>query len=170
MDLTTRFSLDQQLRPAAADPLPTLPVLPTAPADPLLTVHHWSDTHLSLPLHATFIFLTSTVLITLTLSPSSPPSLPPPSLTLHTPSPASPVDAVTTSALGGGGESFSTALSGRLARSFQRHFLCMADVGRAVGAGEAGGVRAAGEEDVEMWVERRVMRELKECRERGMWE
>jgi hypothetical protein len=166
MDPTTRFSLDQELRPPPPPPSSTLPVLPTTLTTPILPVHHWSDTFLSLPLHSTFIFLHSTIVISLSLTPASPPPLPRPSLTFFSPSSLSSLDSVSTTALGGAGDGFSTALSSRLARSLQRHILCMAEVGEG---GESGGLRGAGDEAMEEWVERRVMQELKVCRERGLW-
>ena len=171
MDAATQFALDQQLRPQPPPATPAVPLLTTTPAKQRLTVHHWSDRYLNkIPLHATFIFLHSSVYIYLSLS--SLPHYPLSSLafSMHDGSAAS-IDAVSTTTLlssATGQSSMSSSLSARLSRQLSLH--CMASVN--VSDEEAlTGVVAGGtaEDEVQLWIERRVMQELKACKATGMW-
>ena len=171
MDATTQFALDQQLRPQPLPATPSVPLLATATAKPRLTVYHWSDRYLNkIPLHATFIFLHSSLYIYLSLS--SLPHYPLSSLALSMYNPAAAaIDAISTTTLlstAAGQSSLSSSLSARLSRQLSVH--CMASVNVSDEEAVSGGVvEGTAEDEVQLWIERRVMQELKACRSRGMW-
>ena len=173
MDATTQFALDQQLRAQPLPATPSVPLLATTPAKTQLTVHHWSDRYLKkVPLHATFIFLHSSLYIYLCLS--SLPHYPLSSLavSMHDPVAAA-IDSVSTSTLlasVAGQSSLSSSLSTRLSRQLSVH--CMASVNVSDEELVSGGVGMGGsvaEDDVQLWIERRVVQELKACKAKGMW-
>ena len=137
--------------------------MPTTPTTTTLQVHHWSDSYLSLPLHSTFVFLHSTLLITLSLHPTSPPPLPSPSLTFYSPSPIPPsADPTSTTSLGLPPSSFSTSLSSRLSRLLHCHVLAFAQL-------TASPSSPLPQADAQLWLERRVLQELQQCKARGLW-
>ena len=183
MDASTQFALDQQLRPQPPPTTPAVPLLATTPIQPQLTVHHWSALYpASTPpatLHSTITFLHSPLLVhaALTTAPASTTPLGCVALSMYGAGVAD-VDAVSTSALlaaggveggggGGDGAGMAAALSARVSRMLGVH--CMASVSvdeEAAGGGMAGGMA---EDEVQLWIERRVMQELKTCKARGMW-
>ena len=171
MDAATQFALDQQLRPKPPPTTPAVPLLATTPAATQLTVHYWSDRYLGkVPLHATFLFLHSSLYLYLSLSslPSHP--LHSLALSMHDPA-AAPIDAVSTSTLlssAAGQSSLSSALSARLSRQLGVHCMASANVSEeeALGGGVADG---AAVDEVQLWLERRVLQELKACKAKGMW-
>ena len=171
MDATTQFALSQQLRPQPHAATPTAPLLATTAAEPQLTVHHWSDRYLnSTPLHATAVFLHSSIFLYVSLS--SLPQYPLSSLALSMYSAgAAPMDAVSTTtvlASAAGQSSLSSSLSARLSRQLSVH--CMASVNVSDDVAASGGVAGGmAEDEVQLWIERRVMQELKACKAKGVW-
>lgn len=177
-DAGTRFGLDQAIaHHQAANESTIQPTEPISWTDCSLKIHEFNDKFMDeLPINCTIIFMRKSIFLWLGVGDlaAAKPDLLNLALSISRASDSQDGDDTATSVLlrqSNEDESFTSSLSARLAKAFKTRVFASCHFSESPSAvnGGSNGLTDASSEVVQAWIEKRIVKELKQCQTDGMF-